>query len=307
MTRKKKGRSGEDRNHHYKNPARSAQEYRLAQAVLSGYSDLMPKKVAREIVDETPARLRSEYMRKNPESAYDAGVAAAQMYSNIHVRPDRNSFLSAFNKWKKLVGKANVMSSSLNEFTEGFRSAAPPHWLKNPGEELSEVRELTEGFHGRPATYIEDILEVERYRTKLAHLGDLVEFEIMDHRSHKHVIPINFAEHDTDEHVSVGFPNRRQLILSGGNQSIDLDSFPDLSDNEKEKDYVNIGEIYSISYYTDKHHLEGPKYQRDGTEYIHRFGEEEGGERPILVYDKLNEHILIVGGSYEIRDEGIYN
>jgi hypothetical protein len=176
----------------------------------------------------------------------------------------------------------------------------------NPG--ISEASEVSEGFHGRPSTYIEDIIEIEKYRTKLAHLGDLIEFEIIDHRSPKYVIPINFAEPDTEDHVSVASTsNRRQLILSGGSQSIDLDSFSDLSDNEKEKDYVTIGSVFSISYFTDKHHLEGPKYQKDGTEYIHKFGEEEGGERPTLVYDKLNEHIILVGGSYEVRDEGIYN
>lgn len=237
-------RNGEDRDYRWKNPARSGKEYRLAQAVLSGYSDLMSKRVAREIVDETPTNLRSQYMKKN---------------------------------------------------------------IKNSGESLSEAKSLTEGFHGRKAQYVEDIIEIERYRTKLAHLGDLIEFEILDHRSNKHVIPINFAAPDTEEHVSIGFPNRYQLILSGGNQSIDLDSFPALSNNEREKDYVQIGSIFSISYFTDKHHLEGPKYQADGTEYIHKFGEEEGGELPTLVYDRLNEHMMLVGGSYEIRDEGIYN
>lgn len=48
------------------NPARSAAQYRLAQAVLSGTArSSMPRKVAQEIVDQTPAKLRSEYMRQN--------------------------------------------------------------------------------------------------------------------------------------------------------------------------------------------------------------------------------------------------
>lgn len=174
-------------------------------------------------------------------------------------------------------------------------------------DSFEEATEVSEGFHGRSPEYIEDIIEIEKYRTKLAHLGDLVEFEILDHSGRK-VTPINFAEHDSEEHVSVSStPDRRQILLNGGNQSIDLDSFSDLSDSEREKDYVKLGEVFSISYYTDKHHLEGPAYQKDGTEYIHKFGEEEGGERPILVYDRLNSRMLLVGGSYEVRDEGIYN
>ncbi len=247
--------------------------------------------------------------RNSSDDAYSAGVEAAEQYKRINVRPDRTSFLNAFNKWKKHVGKNNVTNSSLSEFTEGFKSAASPSWLRNPGEfedELDSATSVSEGFHGRKPYYIEDILEIERYRTKLAHLGDLVEFEILSSNG-RSVIPINFALHDTEEHVSVSStPDRMQLILSGGDQSIDLESF-DLSDNEKRKDYVCIGEVFSISYFTDKHHLSGPKYQADGTEYIHKFGEEEGGIRPELMYDRLNERILLIGGSYEVRDEGIYN
>ena len=179
--------------------------------------------------------------------------------------------------------------------------------LKNSANGREEATTLSEGFHGRKPDYIEDIIEIERYRTDLAHLGDLVEFEILDYTGRR-VIPINFAEHDSDSHVSVAStPDRMQLILSGGDQSIDLESFSDLSDNEKRKDYVCIGEVFSISYFTDKHHLTGPKYQADGTEYIHKFGEEENGQRPELMYDRLNNRMILIGGSYEVRDEGIYN
>jgi hypothetical protein len=47
------------------NPARSAKQYRLAQAVLSGKSSRMPKKVAKELVEATPAKQRSKFMKAN--------------------------------------------------------------------------------------------------------------------------------------------------------------------------------------------------------------------------------------------------
>ena len=56
------------------NPATSPEQYRLAQAVLSGTAreTSMPKDVAREIVERTPARLRSEFSRyRNPEEGED--------------------------------------------------------------------------------------------------------------------------------------------------------------------------------------------------------------------------------------------
>ena len=66
------------------NPAVSPQQYHLAQAVLSGTARVtgMTKKVARELVEKTPAALRSQWSRKsNPEGA------AAEMYENFHGAP----------------------------------------------------------------------------------------------------------------------------------------------------------------------------------------------------------------------------
>jgi len=68
------------------NPAASAVQYRLAQAVLDGTarSSTMTKKVAQEIVDKTPAKLRSEYMKRNPRNPVDA---AAELSESWHGRP----------------------------------------------------------------------------------------------------------------------------------------------------------------------------------------------------------------------------
>ena len=92
-----------------RNPATSAKQYRLAEAVLHGRVRAktgMSKKVAKEIVDATPAKQRSEFMRRNArkqnfgksqttfsskldQGAYDAGYAG----KNGH----RGS--SLFNDW----------------------------------------------------------------------------------------------------------------------------------------------------------------------------------------------------------------
>lgn len=174
-------------------------------------------------------------------------------------------------------------------------------------DSVEAAARVSKGFHGRGSEYVEDVIEIERYRTNLAHLGDLVELEILA-RSGRSVIPIAFEEHDTEGHVSVGgTPDRQQIVFAGGDQSVDLSSFDEIPMGEKKKDFVMVGPVYSISYFADKHHLTGPKQQKDGMEYIHTFGEEEGGERPVLVYNRLSCLMYLVGGSYEIRDEGIYN
>jgi len=70
-----------------RNPAESASQYRLAQAVLSGTSRIkgMSKKFAQEIVDRTPKKLRSLFMKQNPE---DAAAALSEAW---HGRPARSA------------------------------------------------------------------------------------------------------------------------------------------------------------------------------------------------------------------------
>lgn len=69
------------------NPAESAAQYRLAQAVLSGTARAtsMTKKVAREIVDRTPAKLRKLFSKRNPEEA------AAELSEAWHGRPAKHA------------------------------------------------------------------------------------------------------------------------------------------------------------------------------------------------------------------------
>lgn len=208
---------------------------------------------------------------------------------------------SQYSGWQHMTDREH--KSANKDYAMGFRQGFKgTKKQRNPGG-LETATAVSEGFHGRAAEYIEEIIEIEKYRTKLAHLGDLVELEIVS-PSGRTTIPLSFTEHDTEGHVSVASSsNREQLILSGGDQSVDLARF---GLDTSRKDYLILGEIYSISYFTDKHHLEGPEYQKDGTAYIHEFGEETG-ERPYGVYDSLNSRILVAGGAYEVRDTGIWN
>lgn len=72
-----------------RNPAASAAQYRLAQAVLSGTAREtgMPKSVAREIVERTPERMRKVYMKRNPEDA------AEELYEKFHGAPSEESIV----------------------------------------------------------------------------------------------------------------------------------------------------------------------------------------------------------------------
>jgi hypothetical protein len=83
------------------NPAVTAAQYRLAQAVLSGTARVsMPRSVAQEIVDRTPAAKRSEFMKANPGPKSYIG----HKFSEFEVQY-RKSSGDAWGKWSTYAYK----------------------------------------------------------------------------------------------------------------------------------------------------------------------------------------------------------
>jgi hypothetical protein len=206
-----------------KNPAQSGAQYRLAQAVLAGTarSKTMTKKVAQEIIDRTPKKLRSLFSESNPVDA---------------------------------------------------------------------AAELSEAWHGRPAETETDYNETVRYHSVLTDLGQLSEIKV--YVTDRHVKTINFD----DETRLCSSENGKQLYVVGGDQSLDLAALG-IEGEAAEKDSVEVGRCYSITYITAKMHL--GKADRQTGPYEHTLGE-DGGELPILLYDTLNKQVSFAGGSYFI-------
>jgi hypothetical protein len=164
--------------------------------------------------------------------------------------------------------------------------------------------EMTESFHGRPASETIDLVVTEEYEKDLSVIGLLEELEITDDEG-KTAYAVSFKHHDHNSAFAKGGresdtvyvltnPQGTQLYLKGGDQAL-----PKMESDGKI--LIDLGECYSITYWTDKYHLS------DGTgfsSYIHKFGE-EGGSRPMVVYNTLNETISLVGGSYKVESEGI--
>lgn len=176
----------------------------------------------------------------------------------------------------------------------------------NPSVSFEEAEQLSREFHGREPDEIEEHTEVEEYDKNLAKLGDLEELTIISNDGST-VTPIDY------ENCGVRLAAKgNQLQFVGGDQEINLDELvseiPELQ-NQVEvqgKTLLDIGEVFSIVYFTDKHHLAGAKSQRNGSSYEHQFGE-EGGTRPRLQYDCRNAGIKLIGGSYKIKPEGIWD
>jgi hypothetical protein len=173
----------------------------------------------------------------------------------------------------------------------------------NP-ESLAEATRIAEDFHGRMARGDFDVTETEIYDEFGGVLGYLSKLGILDPDG-KNQNPISWP-YDPDvpeENILVVATDENNIEYIGGDQRFDWQNVPGSSTSEL-KNLVFIGDVWEIEYWADKHHLSGPKSQKQGIIYYHTFGE-EGGDLPYLVYDTRNAKLLFVGGDYRITPEGI--
>lgn len=237
---------------------------------------------------------------------------------------------------RKKVSQLTRSGASKSQAVATAISMAKHHKLiKNPEDEVElteelgtedEAEEVARGFHGRENRETFEIDETEVYRENLAMLGEMVELEVfIEARSDEGLVPICFNRKVQEDIVYLGCTTDRKQLYLTGDSGLPDDWLEEASPQGYEKDKVPIGWIYSISYFADKHHLTGGKQQKYGTEYIHCFGEQtfehkgngdrifaleekiQAGLLPLLVYDRLGEKMEMVGGGYEVRDEGIWD
>ena len=173
----------------------------------------------------------------------------------------------------------------------------------NPSERAAAER-LAEEFHGRRARGEFEITETEIYDEFGGVLGYLVSFGILDPAG-THQIPISFPyDPDTpEENILMVATDKHNIEFLGGDQDFEWQDVEGASTSEL-KNLVFVGPVYQVDYWADKHHLTGPKQQRDGMVYYHPFGE-KGGELPWLIFDARNKKLLFVGGDYTVESEGI--
>lgn len=194
-----------------------------------------------------------------------------------------------------------------------------PKRKKNPEVEDSEdeALALARGFHGRENLETLEIEETEFYRENLSNLATLLDLEVfIEARAKEGLITIPF------EDVFIGgSPDRKQIYLVG-ETSLPDEWLEAANPSGYEKDKVIIGWVYRIGYWSDKFHLVGSNGNND---YDHEFGEQtfkpparfkgvwklnekvNAGLLPLLIYDRLNERLELIGGGYQIRDEGIWD
>lgn len=195
---------------------------------------------------------------------------------------------------------------------------------KNPATQ-EDAAELSEKWHGRDARESVEVEEIENYDEDLAELADLEELGIITPDLSCFSIKFN------KDRPKVCAVDEHNIEFVGGDQKIDVEA----TGVEREgKRLIPLGYIYQIVYETDKHHLEGSNGYPEP--YEHYFCEEYYKEvcnpddfknsddwfdylmddgivsecmekLPMLIYNKTDKKLVVVGGVYTVEDVGIKN
>ena len=166
---------------------------------------------------------------------------------------------------------------------------------KNPEDSAAA---LYEQFHGKPSERIDVIEESVHYHENLAALGQLVELKIKTPTRIKATLA--FAEEGPDVATLASSEDGRQLFVLGGNQELDLRAI-EMDGPEWVRDLMDVGELIEVTYHTAKGF-----HKFEPINYFPKLGEETG-VKPRLLYDTRNKRLLIAGGQYEVKPEGIVN
>jgi hypothetical protein len=299
-----------------KNPAVSAAQYRLAQAVLSGYNteSTMPRSVAQEIVDRTPARLRSIYTMgsaggsANPRQPFTLSIYDSGRFESLGTQQfgKRSEMLSAIHELRKsyriesqkAIGKTqlNITVHEKNPGGSGPQPRAHFANLRNPepaqddgSEEYKQASRTAELFHGRPVKEEIEVKEVIKTHDWYVSIGPLVSLKVKTILKQRATFKFSLKEGQV-VYVFCS-PDGRQMYLRGGDQEINLEPLG-LDGEDWKRDRMVIGEIKEITYRDAK------RFQKFvPTDFYHKLGE-ESKVKPWLVYDTMNKHLEIVGGKY---------
>jgi hypothetical protein len=162
--------------------------------------------------------------------------------------------------------------------------------------EVEAAQQMFKKFHGRKSTTIKEIQQRQMDRSTMAGLGVLM-FLRTDLTQEWNGKGVGLTFSEDDKVIVASDPAGNQIYFLGGNQDVT----GILPKGVAQKDFIDLGECDVIIYTADKDfdNFEEKDYQ-------HEFGEETG-ERPRLMFDRLNQQLYLIGGAYEVKREGIVN
>ena len=158
---------------------------------------------------------------------------------------------------------------------------------------MEEAADRYEFFHGKGPETVTEVTAKVRERDVFSGIGKLKKLFIITDEDFE-LEYAGFGDALLAQDVGGG-----QLYIIGGNQRMNLADF-DLDDDGRQ--YYALGALHRVHYDTEKTHL--PPESGGKAVYDHEFGE-NGGRLPIVIYDALNEQLILAGGSYTLPSVGI--
>jgi hypothetical protein len=166
-------------------------------------------------------------------------------------------------------------------------------WRPNPS-----AAAIRSSFTGKDADTIQVYDEPHMPAGDYAQLGELLALYVKPGRGGQ-VQQITFPKGARP--IVVADETARQIYIVGGDQNLtrSLEAF---GVRDRGPDLFELGEARRIDYKQRKEHVSAPEQD----EWRHEFGEDTD-VRPVLLYDAARQRLLLEGGEYEIRSEGIIN
>ncbi|MGA2475576.1 MAG: hypothetical protein ABSF73_03040 [Terriglobia bacterium] len=104
--------------------------------------------------------------------------------------------------------------------------------------------------------------------------------------------------------IVAGAASGNSIYFLGGNQ--DVSGLLDRFKVDASKDRVALGVLVALTYLAAKSIPDEPEIDKKPIAWQHILGE-EGGDPPLVFYDKLQKRLFLAGGNYSIEAPGITN
>jgi hypothetical protein len=161
----------------------------------------------------------------------------------------------------------------------------------------SSAATIREDFTGAPSEYVTSANEPHMPAGDYAQLGELLALYVKPVKGGQ-VMQIDFKR---PRPKVVSDESARQIWFFEGDQDV-TDSLASFGAHDRGAGLFELGEARRIDYKQRKEHVPDP----DVDEWRHEFGEETG-VRPTVLFDRNRKRLMLEGGEYEIRREGIVN
>jgi hypothetical protein len=160
----------------------------------------------------------------------------------------------------------------------------------------SDAAELSEQFHGRPAETVTTLTEDMVERVDFMEVGDLVELKVQTPSGYD--VVLQFPPKGKATVKLCASPDGKQLYFRGGDQKVPLDEIH-MGAEKWKRDRMVLGELRSTVYRAEKafDKFKTHDYEHKNSEISKRY--------PVLIYDALNDHLEVAGGTGFITWRGL--